>query len=106
MSYFVSTAMGFITSAEYSPDNPKRCIHQTNGRDVRWAYPFRTWDEANRFAMLITTSPFWPNSKRYFAVLSPMSPNAKMMPKEQPVRRQPAPKKAGLGDRFRAFMAS
>jgi hypothetical protein len=99
-SYFVSTAMGFITNINYTTANPKRCVNQSKAGDVRWAYPFRSWDEANNFATLLTTAKFWPNEMRYYAVLSPVSPNAKPIVTEAPV-----PAKKTIGERVRAFMA-
>jgi hypothetical protein len=100
MTFFVSTAMGFITSNKIDPQFPKQCIDQSRSRDVRWAYPFNTWDEANRFATTLTTSPNWPPSSRYYAIMTSASPNIRT---EEPVNTPTA--RPGLGERLRAMLA-
>lgn len=110
MSFFVSTAMGFITADHFSEENPKSCINQNTSRDVRCAFPFRSWDAANRFATRLTTHRLWPNDRRYFAVLSPMSPNTVMLsPVAEAMAPIPVPAPAvrrSITDRVRAFIAS
>lgn len=77
MTFFVSTAMGFITSNKVDRDHPKKCIDQSRSRDVRWAHPFSSWDEANRFATELTNSPNWPPHSRYYAIMTSASPNTR-----------------------------
>jgi hypothetical protein len=107
MTFFVSTAMGFITSNKIDPEFPKRCIDQSRSKDVRWAYPFSSWDEANRFAVRLTTSPNWPPSSRYYAIMTSASPNIReeeppASPIEPPVT---TTVRQGIAERLRAMLA-
>jgi hypothetical protein len=108
MTFFISTAMGFITNNIVDQEHPKRCIDQTRSRDVRWAHPFNTWDEANRFATALTMSLNWPPSARYYAILTSASPNVKPDPQPEteslPIVEEP--KATRLGDRLRALIGA
>jgi hypothetical protein len=104
MTYFVSTPMGFITNNTINHEFPKRCIDQARSRDVRWAHPFGSWMEANRFATELTSGKSWPPAARYFAILTSASPN--LHEDEPPVATiVETPAKRGLGDRFRDMLS-
>ena len=101
MTFFVSTAMGFITTNKIDRQYPKQCIDQSRSRDVRWAHPFNTWDEANRFANDLTSSPNWPPQSRYYAIMTSASPNTKPEPDTQAVEK---PQSLGAINRLKAFL--
>jgi hypothetical protein len=102
MTYFVSTAMGFITSNKLERRYPKQCINQAHSRDVRYAHPFNSWDEANRFATELTTSPNWPPNSRYYAIMTSASPNTQHVENHA----AEAPRTSGLATRLRALLGS